>query len=201
MVEPELPASRSAAGGAQAVEALAVDDELGAGAFDFDAERAHAAERRVAIGAGGVVARCGCRLRRWRRSGRSGGRWTYRRAARWRRRVRRRGRCVGPLAACRDSCRHRISFNCGEFGVDAHALFTHAPGEFRQAFGAQSCSRLALHAFDRHAPYSIKAFAQGRREGKAGGSAQSIEFGHGCRAKIIGPAAAASSPRTLFQSW
>ena len=39
----------------QAVEAAAVDGEFRAAAFDFDAERADAAERRMAIGAGRVV--------------------------------------------------------------------------------------------------------------------------------------------------
>jgi len=44
---------------AQAIEAFAVDDEPGAGPFDFDAEGAHAAERGMAIGAGGVVGDAG----------------------------------------------------------------------------------------------------------------------------------------------
>ena len=55
MVEPELPASRSAAGARSPSRPLAADPHIRAVNFHVDAERAHAAQRGVAIGARGIV--------------------------------------------------------------------------------------------------------------------------------------------------
>ena len=52
---PGIARVQIAHGPAQSIQAAAVDDELRARARHFDAERAHAAERRVAVGAGRVI--------------------------------------------------------------------------------------------------------------------------------------------------